>query len=226
MLDRLPKSMLSRRAFLAGSAGIWIAAGLPRPLAAAAAHSDATPSVLSSAEWRAVDAITERIIPADETPGASAAGCVNFIDKALAHEDADALPLYRAALAALDNACRARSGSGNPFAALPAPEQDALLADLEDGKVENWAASGASQQEFFATLRTHTLLGFLADPQHGGNRDYIGWKTMGFPGPVHHLGGSRPEQLIGEEPFIPVWERGEAGAPDAPLAEGEKTRDG
>jgi gluconate 2-dehydrogenase gamma chain len=219
MIDRRPESALSRRAFLAGSAGIWIAAGLPRPLATAAARADEAPRVLTRAEWRAVDAITERIIPTDETPGASAAGCVNFIDKALANEDADALPLYRAALAALEGACRARAEK--TFVELDASEQDTVLAELEDGRVADWETREATQQDFFATVRAHTLLAFLADPHYGGNHDYIGWKTLGFPGPVHQLGGSRPPQLTGEEAFVPVWERASDDRPNAHSGHGE-----
>lgn len=203
-------SSLTRRGFLAGSAGLWIAAALPRPRAHAAARAGAAPAALTPEEWRCVDAITERIIPADETPGASAAGCVAFIDQALAFEDAEALPRYRAALAALDRACHRRFE--RPFAELPAESQDAVLADLEDGKLSGWSAPEAPQAEFFATVRTHTVIGFLADPRFGGNRDFIGWKTMGFPGPVHHMGGSRPAQLIGEDPFVPIWERKSADA--------------
>ena len=201
----------SRRAFLVGSTGLWISAGLPRPLAASAAQHDDRPSVLSPDEWITVEAITERILPADETPGAKAAGCVNFIDKALGNEDADALPLYREALRALDRACAARWEQG--LVELDATRQDAMLTELEDGSVSGWTAPDASQQSFFATVRLHTLLGFVADPRHGGNRDFIGWKTMGFPGPVHHMGGSRPEQMTGEKPFAPIWQRGALHTP-------------
>jgi gluconate 2-dehydrogenase gamma chain len=198
-------AQFSRRAFLVGTTGLWIAAGLPRPLAAAAARRDAAPAALNSVEWNTVEAISERILPADETPGARAAGCVNFIDKALANEDSDALPLYRTALRALDRACAARWQKS--FVALDAERQDSMLADIEAGSVPDWSAADAPQASFFGTVRMHTLLGFLTDPRHGGNRDYIGWRTMGFPGPVHHMGGARREQLIGEEPFAPIWER-------------------
>ena len=40
--------------------------------------------------------------------------------------------------------------------------------------------SGA--KAFFDLLRTHVIAGFFADPVHGGNRDMIGWKLIGFPG--------------------------------------------
>jgi gluconate 2-dehydrogenase gamma chain len=28
--------------------------------------------------------------------------------------------------------------------------------------------------------------GFFADPMYGGNRDFIGWKLIGFPGPRYN----------------------------------------
>jgi gluconate 2-dehydrogenase gamma chain len=37
--------------------------------------------------------------------------------------------------------------------------------------------------DFFPTLVLHTRQGFYADPVYGGNRDHIGWKVIGFPGP-------------------------------------------
>ena len=200
-----PAAGLDRRTFLVGSAGLWIAAGLPRPLAAREAARDRERRTLSASEWQAVDAIAARIIPADETPGAREAGCVNFIDKALAREDAAALPLYRVALAALDRACQTRFAA--PFAGLPEDSQDAALVALETGDLEPWDDAGGSQAAFFATVRMHTILGFVADPVYGGNRDYVGWKTLGFPGNVHHLGGSKPDQMRGEREFVPVWRR-------------------
>lgn len=202
---------LSRRDFLVGAAGAWISATLPRPLAAEAAARSASssePIALSPTEWEVVEAITARILPTDDTPGAREAGCVNFIDKALAAEDAEALPRYRAAIRELESACVRRFDKG--FAALAPDEQDALLHALEEDRIEGWASEEASAAAFFATLRMHTLLGFLLSPQHGGNRDFVGWKTVGWPGPVHHLGGSQPDQMLGERAFVPIWERAPA----------------
>ncbi len=200
--DRRP---LSRRAFLAGTTGLWISVALPRPRTAAAAAASAAPSTLTTAEWRCVEAITMRILPTDDTPGAREAGCVNFIDKALAAEDADALPAYRAALSALDRDCRERFAL--PFAELGTEIQDAVLVELETGRIERWQADGAQPEAFFATIRMHTILGFLLDPRHGGNRDYVGWKTIGWPGPVHALGGADADQLAGRRRVVPIWER-------------------
>ncbi len=44
------------------------------------------------------------------------------------------------------------------------------------------AFTNPSAQDFFATLRTHTVQGMFSDPIYGGNRDFIGWKLVGFPG--------------------------------------------
>lgn len=196
---------LSRRNFLVGSAGLWITISLPRTRAAAAAAASNEPAVFTQHEWRTVEAISGRILPADDTPGAIEAGCVNFIDKALAGEDAPAASSYRAALAELDRRCQVRFGSR--FVDLSSERQDRLLTELEAGTIEGWGAAHAGPAAFFATIRMHTILGFVLHPKYGGNRDYVGWKTMGFPGSVHHLGGALPEHMSGEKPFVPIWDR-------------------
>lgn len=196
---------VSRRAFLAASAGLWISLAIPRPLAAAAVRQASKPEALAPLEWQAVEAITARILPTDELPGAIEAGCVDFIDKALAHEDASALPAYQRALRELDRICR--RSEGGRFAALSPEVQDGILAALEEGRLAGWDAEAADPVAFFATIRMHTILGFVLDPRHGGNRDHVGWQVMGYPGPVHHLGGAQPDQMLGKTPFVPIWER-------------------
>ena len=196
-------SDLSRRELLAGATALWVSACLPRPHALEAARASSAPSALTPAEWRSVEAIAGRIVPTDHEPGAVEAGSVNFIDKALAHEDAAALPLYRAALRALDELCRARHGA--PFEALAPGEQDALLRELEAGEVAGWSGGEAAPDAFFASVREHAILGFLCDPARGGNQGFAGWRVVGFPGPVHHLGGASAEQMLGRAPFPTAW---------------------
>ncbi len=196
-------SELSRRELLAGAAALWVSACLPRPRALEAASASSEPSALARGEWRAVEAIAARIVPSDHEPGATEAGCVNFIDKALATEDAAALPRYRAALRALDELCHARHGG--PFEALSPVVQDALLRELEDGDVPGWSGGDAEPAAFFATVREHAILGFLCDPARGGNRSFAGWRVVQFPGPVHELGGATPEQMLGLVPYRTAW---------------------
>jgi len=183
----------------------WALWNLPRPLALAAAQESTEPVVFTEHEWRTVEAITGRIVPTDHEPGAIEANCVNFIDKALANEDADLRPAYAAGLPSLDALARERHG--NDFEALGPEAQDAVLIALEDDDAVRWPAEAGSAPEFFETVRTHTIIGLLADAKYGGNQDYVGWKVVGYPGPRHHVGGYTPAQMLGREPIRPIWDR-------------------
>jgi len=199
---------LSRRDFLVRGSmyggGLWIAANLPRPKAARAAQASREPVVLSPHEWSTVEAVTARIIPTDEQPGAREADCVNFIDKALANEDEAAVPLYQLGVGGVDAAARKRFERS--FVELEPGQQDAVLASLESGEAPGWPDGPVPAQIFFETVRAHTIIGFLADPKYGGNRDYAGWRVTGYPGPRHHLGGYSADQMLGKAPVRPVWE--------------------
>lgn len=192
-----------RRTSLYG-AGVLVGFHLPRPNAARAATESSAPSVLSASEWTALEALTARVIPTDHQPGAREANCVNFIDKALVHEDSAALPLYKGGLAALDGVSRARFEKA--FADLDAARQDAILSDVDAGEATEWSLPELPSTLFFETARQHTIIAFLADPSYGGNRDYAGWKVSGYPGPRHRRGGFTPAQVEGTEPIVPIWE--------------------
>ena len=198
---------LNRRDFLRDATlygtGLWIALDLPRPQAARAAAESSRPAALTSEEWTTIEAIAARILPSDGDPGAREANCVNFIDKALAHEDAQARPLY--ALGVVGAQAASRERFGRPFAQLAAAEQDELLVLIEEDRAPGWPAGPVSSAVFFATVRAHTLIGFLADPKYGGNRDFAGWKLVGYPGPRHHAGGYTPEQMLGRAKLRTVW---------------------
>lgn len=200
-------SQITRRDFLLQSAAyggaMWAALNLPRPRALAAAAASSTPVVLSAAEWKTVEAISGRIIPADEEPGAIEAGVVNFIDKALANEDAALKPVYQAGLVGVDAVAKRRFKK--TFVELTAAEQDDVLRGLESGKADGWPAGPVKAADFFIVMRAHTVYGFLADPAYGGNRDYAGWKVAGYPGRQHHRGGYTKDQMQGKEPIVPVW---------------------
>ena len=197
---------LSRRRFLAGAAlygGALVALQLPE--AFGAATTQLAPLVLRPDEWRCVEAVTFRILPSEGGSGAREANCINFIDKALANEDAAMLPIYRAGVPALNAA--ATAGHGKSFAELEGGQQDDLLTALQDGVADAWSAADLPSSDFFEMLRVHTLLGFLADPSYGGNREYAGWKWVGYPGPRHSEGGYSPAQMIGKAPIRAIWEK-------------------
>jgi gluconate 2-dehydrogenase gamma chain len=198
---------LSRRDFLRDTTiyggGLWISLQLPRPNAARAAAETQVPALLTPEEWATIEAITGRIIPTDAEPGAIEARCVNFIDKALANEDAAARPLYALGVAGTRAAAQRRFA--RPFAELTPAEQDELLVLIEENRAPGWPDGPVSSAAFFATVRAHTIIGFLADPKYGGNHDYAGWKVVRYPGPRHHVGGYTPDQMLGRAKIRTVW---------------------
>jgi gluconate 2-dehydrogenase gamma chain len=151
-------------------------AGAPASSRAAGATHGA---FFNDAEAATVAAFAERLMPgAPGRPGAHEANVINYIDLALAGPYADLQEFYRHGLAQLDAHCRKDEGS--PFAALSAAEQDAVITALEQNKAAGFAWPAAPA--FFTTLRTHTIEGMFADPIYGGNRDFAGWRLIGFPG--------------------------------------------
>jgi gluconate 2-dehydrogenase gamma chain len=126
-----------------------------------------------------IAAFTERLMPsAPGKPGARDAGVLNYIDLALAGAYADLQDLYRRGLAQLDAYCR--KSYQQSFALLDPARQDEVITALEQGKAAGF--SWPTAQEFFNVIRTHTMEGMFADPLYGGNRDFAGWRLVGFPG--------------------------------------------
>ena len=198
---------MRRRDFVARGtrmgAALWTLMQVPRPAALVAARRSSVRLTFSQSEWELAEAITGRIIPTDHEPGAIEAGCVNFIDKALAYEDRAYRSAYFEGLLSVDRAAEERFGG--PFVSLDPNKQDEILLAVEAGEVPGWTSSAVAPADFFETIRGHTIIGFLANPSHGGNRDYVGWKVIGFPGPRHEAGGYTPEQMIGAQPIEAIW---------------------
>jgi gluconate 2-dehydrogenase gamma chain len=133
---------------------------------------------LSAAEARTLEAVVARLIPSDaRSPGALEAGAVRYIDRSLGDALAASRAAYTAGLAALD--AHARGAAGKPFADLDADRQDGLLRDLEQDVAKGFTPSAAA---FFELVLGHTLEGTFSDPYYGGNRDFIGWDLIGYPG--------------------------------------------
>ena len=99
----------------------------------------------------------------------------------------------------------AEQGHGRPFAKLGTAQQDALLRALERGTAAGWPEPAGPSPVFFETVRVHTIVGFLADPKYGGNRDFAGWRVTRYPGPRHRRGGYTPEQVTGQAKVRTVW---------------------
>jgi gluconate 2-dehydrogenase gamma chain len=161
---------------------------------------------LTTPEHAFVEAAVARIIPADDLgPGAKEAGVANFIDHQLAGPYGRAegwymqgpwrqgvdeqgyqlkltpAQLYRAAIAAIDR--HVRQQHHKTFAQLDAAAQEAVLDGIDKGEID---IPGVPVRKFFEMLVQNTVEGFFADPIYGGNRDFIGWRLIGFPGPRYN----------------------------------------
>jgi gluconate 2-dehydrogenase gamma chain len=146
-------------------------------------------------DYRTIIAYTERLMPgAPGKPGATDADVANYIDLALSGPYEDQQYFYRCGLQQLDAHCRA--AFGKPFRGLAAEQQDATITALEAGKAPEFV--WPTGQAFFNTVRTHTMEGMFADPIYGGNKDFAGWRLVGFPGaqPIF-----TPEDMASSEAF-------------------------
>jgi gluconate 2-dehydrogenase gamma chain len=184
---------VSRRDLLKGAGLAGAALTIPATTAPSAEAEQARPAAapaatvrrepvqnLTAAEADLLEAICARIIPTDANgPGAREARAAHYIDRALGGALKDQREAYRSGLAAFDAYCR--SSRRASFLELDARNQDSVLIDVETGA----AASGgfpASSAQFFAMVRTHTLQGTFGDPYYGGNKDFVGWDLIAFPG--------------------------------------------
>ena len=147
--------------------------------AQARSHGEGEGAFFNRGQAAIVVAFTERLMPgAPGKPGAREAGVLQYIDLALAGAYADLQDYYRRGLAQLDTYCR--TTYHQRFVLLTAARQDQVIAALEEGKATGFKWPDA--QEFFNTVRTHTMEGMFADPIYGGNKDFSGWRLVGFPG--------------------------------------------
>jgi len=171
------------------------------PRASVQSNGDEHYAFFNDDDAATVAAFAERIMPgAPDKPGANDANVINYIDLALAGAYADQQDFYRRGLAQLDEHCR--KAHGRPFARLEAARQDEVIAALEQGKATGFAWPTA--QAFFNTLRTHTMEGMFADPIYGGNKDFAGWRLVGFPGaqPVYTSTDMRSADTFTRAPMV------------------------
>jgi gluconate 2-dehydrogenase gamma chain len=167
----------SRRQFLKGTASglssAWFALHWPAVLQAheharrAAANPQTKFEFFSPAEATEIEAVAAQIIPTTDSPGSKEAGVIYFIDRALMTFDQERQALYKKGIAFLQSRTTEMFPDGASFSKLKSQQQIQVLTAIE-------------KTDFFESVRVHTIIGFLADPDYGGNRDQIGWKLIGF----------------------------------------------
>ncbi|MHB8681055.1 MAG: gluconate 2-dehydrogenase subunit 3 family protein [Acidimicrobiales bacterium] len=181
------------------------------------------PLWLTDAEYRTLSAACERMVPADETPGAVSAGVPDYVDTLLGAFTFDPPRIFAG------GPFSGRAGGEAGFAEfLPLSpleelawrirlEGSAGMAAREfNGPVVGWqeryrrglAALGEdfadlppdvqderlqADPKFAELLYEHCCEGMYGAPEYGGNRDGAGWRAIGFAGDVQPRGWSDAE---------------------------------
>jgi gluconate 2-dehydrogenase gamma chain len=168
---------LSRRQFLGGLAaaggGLALASCKPRP----AKPGGPAGKAFTAAELALCGAACERILPADQDPGARELGVVAYVDGRMARRGRRAIQQRRRlkrGFAKLEDWSRERHHRS--FLELSTDDQDETLASFA-------AEGGEEGYAFVRQLVLLTMEGAFADPVYGGNRDKGGWKLVGFDAP-------------------------------------------
>lgn len=169
---------LSRRQFLAGlstaAKSSLIVLSLPAILTACRQANEQNPTASADAQYTILsndlaielDAVSARIVPTDDTPGAREAGSVRFMDVVLADGRQDQLTILQTGMVEL-NASASREFGVSSFAALSETQQDALLTAIET-------------TPFFSTVRFLTVASLFALPQYGGTGPDVGYNLIGM----------------------------------------------
>ena len=196
---------LLKAALVLPAAGV-LGCGTRKSGESSAHGATALPTFFSAEEHTFIDAATARLIPDEEDGlGAHGAAVAVFIDRQLAGPYGRAerwymqgpwangieqqgyqlkltpAELYRTAIRDINAWCGKKYSRS--FAALPGADQDDVLHGLENGDID---LADAPARVFFTMLLANTVEGFLADPMYGGNRNFAGWKLVGFPGPRYN----------------------------------------
>lgn len=137
---------------------------------------------LSPPQLTALRALLDRLIPADDFPGAVEAGTEYYILRQLAGDCAAEAPVLAAGLSQLDAEAAALDGreGGGTFATLVVEQQGSLLRDLEAGKAATAWPNEIGCATFFNRLVDLAHEGFYADPGNAGNRGAVSWAMLGY----------------------------------------------
>lgn len=166
-----------------------------------------------------IEAMAERIMPADEqSPGATDAHVIDYIDRSLAAHNAEDKPNYLTGIDLMDKA--SETAYGKPFVDLTVDQQVELMTAMDKREPPpGWTDTALSSQTFLRLVIEHTMEGMFADPQYGGNYNETGWKMVNFPGPKAFgydppfgaYDANIPE--IDYSPFVPYKGPGKQGKP-------------
>ena len=216
---------LNRRDFLLRSCSsltaIWVSTHWPL-LCSAATHArlavqtpeTAKLTFFTSAQAVEIDAIAGCIIPTTDTPGAHEAGVVYFIDHALTTFAVEQQKDYNQGLPDLEARTREMFSSVDRFSSATPEQQVEVLHSYDEAaaKPSRRQFRRMSGANFFETVRTHTIVGFLLDPDAGGDPKGVGWTVIGRGREhmFHSPFGYYDKDYAGWRPISPALGKGQS----------------
>jgi len=129
-----------------------------------------------------VIAFCEQIIPKDQSPGATDAGVIYYIDRQLSgvfHYDQET---YRNGISNLQNF--SKTNNGKTFESLAPDEQIKLMKMMESNQIGEKDWSPGKSSDFFNLVLSHTMQGFYGSPIHGGNKDFMSFEMLRIDYPL------------------------------------------
>jgi hypothetical protein len=178
---------------------------------------------LTDDEYRTLVAMCERLIPADDTPGATDACVADYIDGLLGAFSFDPPRIWAGGpssgrfggvagfsrfhpLTALDELAwrtRIEGSLGHPEREFNGPVVGlqeryraglaALGPDFCDCDPEVQIRRLRAERDFTRLVYEHACEGMYGAPEYGGNRDGVGWSNIGYAGDVQPRGWSDVE---------------------------------
>ncbi len=127
-------------------------------------------------------AFCEQIIPKGESPGATDAGVIHYIDRQLSgvfHYDQET---YRNGIKNLQAWCNLKYGK--TFGSLVPEDQIKIMLMLQSNQLNETEWPGNKPADFFNLVRAHTMQGFYGSPIHGGNKDYMSFEMLRIDYPL------------------------------------------
>jgi Gluconate 2-dehydrogenase subunit 3 len=176
------------------------------------------PIWLSDREYEILSAACERLIPEDETPGAVGAGAPDYIDGLLGAFEFDPPRIWAGGPSSGRHGGEAEFANFHRLTqidelawrtriegslGIPEREFNGPVVGLQERYRSGLAELGEDfcgitpeeqeerlheHPEFTELLYEHCCEGMYGAPEYGGNRDLIGWSSIGFPGDVQPSG--------------------------------------
>ncbi len=171
---------------------------------------------LSAPEYATLEKVVDILFPGEaDGIGAVSAGALKYIDGVLAGRAAYLTDTYRAGVLWLHD--RARGYGHDRFDDLSRDFQEAIIDEVMsrtqaflvplDAPAKGRGSAGAVGEErveratldlvFMTAVWQHTREGLFGDPRHGGNKEGMVWKWLGYNGP--QLNGYTDSEILENE---------------------------